>query len=122
MKADNKNAQSKIFLLLLDADKPLRMSDIVDGTGLSKQLVSYHINAMILEGVIIPVDIQDIRYYTVQMIFLNDALFKKLLDSISPVAKLVASSLVYEHTDTSRETVIKNNLVAFLAALSRKVK
>jgi DNA-binding transcriptional regulator GbsR (MarR family) len=122
MKADNKQAQSKIFLLLLDADKPLRMADIVEGTSLSKQLVSYHITLMIKDGVIIPVDIEGVRYFTVQMIFLNDALFKKLLDSITPVAKLVASSLVYEHTDKGRESVIRNNLIAFLAAVSRKVK
>ena len=121
MKAD-KNAQSKIFLLLLDADKALRMADIVDGTGLSKQLVSCHITLMIKDGVIIPVDIKGVRYYSVQMIFLNDALFNKLLDTIVPVVKLVSSSLVYEHTDTGRESVIRNNLVALLAAVSRKSK
>jgi hypothetical protein len=122
MSKNGKETPLKIFLAVLDADKALREADIVKATGLPKQLVSYHIPLMVKDGLLVPVDIKKIRYYAVQMIFLNDDLFNKLLDSIVPVVKLVASSLVYEHTENDRESVIRNNMIAFLSTVSRKVK
>ena len=128
MSQDSVQTQLKIFLFMLDADKPLRMTEISDGTGYSTPLLCYHIPKMIKNGLLVPVDLegnipgQMEKFYTIQMVFLNDALIEKLTKAFLPVVKIVGSNLVYEHTENGREGVIFNNLVAFLATISRKAK
>ena len=114
--------QFKIFLYLLDCDRPLRASEISDGTGLSGQLVHHHLPNMVKDGLILPVDIEGEKHYTVQAVFLKDDVFKMLSEFMLPVVKYIGNNLSYEHTDLERQDVIRNNLMVYIIATSRRVK
>lgn len=121
MKADSAQKQLKIFLTMLDADKPLRLTEISDHCKMSPQLVKYHLPNMVKDGLIVPIDIDGEKYYSVQLVFLNTALFDKLSSKIIPVVKIIADNVSYEYAEGDKEDVIRNCLVAYIIGISRHV-
>lgn len=111
----------KIFLTMLDADRPLRPADISQLTGLSRQVISYHVPNMVKDGLVVPLEINGQNYFSVQMVFLNNALFKKLSDGIMPIIRVIGDNVSYEYTDNGKEDVIRNCLIAYIVAITRKL-
>jgi len=119
--AGSVNTQLKIFLAMLNADRPMRMVDISDETGISIQLVYHHIPNMVKDGIVLPVDIEGEKHYMVQEVFLNDDVFKMLSEFMLPVIKYIGNNLSYEYTDLEHQDVIRNNLMLYIIATSRKL-
>lgn len=114
----------KIFLAILDADKPLRMSEIEEATGISSAHLAKCLPKAIEEGLLVPFDVEDgkdkYRCYGLQRVFADDFIFNKFLSSIAPIARQVGMNVTYEFTKKKRVEVIRNNMIAFLSAVSRK--
>jgi len=119
MKVDSVQKQLKIFLTMLDADKPLRLTEISNLCRMSPQLTKYHIPNMVKDGLIVPIDIDGERYYSVQLVFLNTSLFDKLSTKIVPIIKIIADNVSYEYSEGSKEDVIRNCLISYIIAVSR---
>ena len=121
MKLTSAQTQLKLFLSLFDGDRPMRLSEISEVSGESPQLVKYHLPKMIRDGIIVPLDIDGEKYYSVQFVFLNTVLFEKLSEKIIPVVKTIAENVSYEHTKEDKESVIRNSLLCLIMAISRGI-
>lgn len=112
---------SDIFFSMLTADCPLKLTEISERSGLSIQLVHHHLPNMIKSGLIVPVSLDEQVYYSVQMVFLNDGLFKKLSKAIIPVIKIISENISYEFCD-DKEEGIRNCLIMYVMAITREIK
>jgi len=111
----------QIFFALLDAGEPLRLSEIERATKFSHQLLGHHLPNMIKDGLIVPLDIDGEKYYTVQFVFLNTTLFTKLSEAIIPIVRIVGENISYEYADGEKQDIIRNCLITFVIAASRGV-
>jgi len=78
----------KIVLSMLDAQGPLSLTRIAAAAGLKRQDVSYHMGALIEEGIILPVYMVPHVRYKVQDVLKDD-----LLGRIEPLVHDIAARL-----------------------------
>jgi len=113
-------SEKKTLLTIVEtmqrADKPLIMNHIAKRSKLSPQLVDYHLEQMIKNGLALLIKEDDKKYYMLQPIFYDDNWLNALYEMLTPFVEGMSGRIAYEQftNDISQERVIINILVMFL--------
>ncbi len=102
----------KIVLTLLNWDIPLSMTNIAKGARLKRQDVSYHMGALIEEGIVVPVYMVPHVRYKVQ-----DVLKEDLLEELEPLVRKVASKVDLTYA-MDAEKAVMSVVLAYLQSLT----
>jgi len=98
-------------MTMLRLENPVRPAEIASTSGLSPQLVDYHIRGLVTAGVVIMIPDEDTgtRYYALQETFYDRTFMEGMARALLPVAQAVGMSLEVsdEHDPVSvmKETV-----------------
>lgn len=101
----------RIVMTMLRLENPVRPAEIASTSGLSPQLVDYHIRGLVTAGVVIMIPDEDTgtRYYVLQETFYDRTFMEGMAQALLPVAQAVGMSLEVsdEHDPVSvmKETV-----------------
>jgi len=96
----------RIVAGLYNIGQPARQSELVRETGVSPQLIEYHMKTLISSGVIYIVEDEcRNRYYVLSEVFYDETLFEGLRNALYPIAEAVSSSLNVDDT----RTVVENS-------------
>jgi len=100
------DTKTKIVAGLYNIGQPSRQADLVRETGISPQLIDYHIKNLITKGVAdIVEDDLGCKYYVLSSVFYDESLFEGLRDALYPLADAVAETIDVVET----EAVVENS-------------
>jgi len=93
------DTNTRIVAGLYNIGQPARQSDIVRETGVSPQLIDYHIKILISKGVVYIVeDDEGCKYYVLSSVFYDESLFEGLCNALYPLADAVAETINVDET------------------------
>lgn len=101
----------RIVMAMIRAENPIRPAEIASTSGLSPQLIDYHIKGLTASGVVvvIPDEGTGARYYALQETFYDRTFMEGMAQALLPVAQTISTSLEIsdEHDPVSvmKETV-----------------
>lgn len=100
------DTKAKIVAGLYNIGQPSRQADLVRETGISPQLIDYHVKSLISKGVAdIVEDEAGCKYYVLSNVFYDESLFEGLRDALYPLADAVAETIDVGQT----EVVVENS-------------
>jgi len=107
---EDSGIKERIVLAVANTGKPLTLSEIENKTGITRQLIRYHIPSLISNGVLLPIEHDGKRFYSAQLPFISDEVFDSMVDMLSSIVDKVSENLVFNGTSVPRESIVKNNL------------
>lgn len=100
--------EDKILTAIILADKPLRLSEIAEATGLSPPSVKYWLPRMISKGILLKIENEGSYYYMPQAIFIGDFLSEVLGEVYIEVIKRHKNFFDFSQASVPVESVIKS--------------
>ena len=110
----------RVAFALFDAEEPLTLMGISRRSGMTPQHVKYHLDRLVESGVIIPLNRDGNKLYTLQPFFygdVRDSLYRRF----HPIVSDIAANMVFDHIDANggrRDVALVNSLRMFIALFS----
>src|SRR5574343_1273031 len=93
------DTKTRIVAGLYNIGQPARQADLVRETGISPQLIDYHVKSLIARGVAdIVEDELGCKHYVLSNVFYDESLFEGLRDALYPLADAVAETIDVDET------------------------
>jgi predicted transcriptional regulator len=112
--------RDSILQVLLDSDEPLYLAEIAKKVKESSQLVHYHLNRLVEDGILLTYSENRKRYYALQPVqyrYPPSELYAVFMPLIEDMAEYVKCEQTYE----APSRVIANNLILLLERLAEDI-
>lgn len=102
IKLNGKNdIESRIIRVMISANKPLRLSELVKQSGIYREKVQYNVNNMIKKGLILMAinEYDNKKYYLPQLLFWNNEILLKINEKIITIISDISKDMDYSQTE-----------------------
>jgi len=114
----------KIVRVMQKANKPLILNHIAKRAKTAPQLVDYHLEKLIENGIICSIDDDGSTYYALQPAFYDENWLNALYVQITPFVEAMAGggSILFEQAKVAEEKVVINVLSIFLERFKEEIQ
>lgn len=117
---DGKHTSTRIIRALIIANKPLRLYEITNKTGMSKERILKNLKKMISIGYLVMKEHEGVKYYVLQPIYWNNDIMYGMYERTLPFLSEINEEI--DRSQTNNPNIVLDNLQMVLALFNYNIE